>query len=105
RPPTEGRSKEHHVGVGLIFLSALKSGDLDGCVAMLHPDVEWHPTPKLLEHEAVRGRERVRPVLETLRDRFAGDLDVLPEDGRQVGDHVLMVALLTGSNQFTGQQV
>ena len=105
RRPSESRSKEHHVGVGLTFLSALKSGDLDRCVTMLHPEVEWHPTPKLLDHETVRGQERVRDVLETLRDRLAGELEVVPEDGRQVGDHVLLVALLKGVNQFTGQEV
>src|SRR5437764_294827 len=53
----------------------------------------------------VVGRDRVRDLLETLRDRLGGGLEVVPEDGRQVGDHVLLVALLTGVNQFTGQEV
>src|SRR5260221_4121997 len=98
RRPSEARSKEHPVGVGLTFLSALKTGDLDACAAMLHPDVEWHPTPKLLDHETIRGREHVRDHLQTLRDRLGGELEVVPEDGRQVGHHVLLVALLKGVN-------
>src|SRR3954467_5226014 len=88
------RSKEHHVAVGLGFWSAFKNGDLDACVEALHPDVEWHPTPRLDDLDAVRGRDDVRNVLQILRDRFAEGLEVLPEDGRQVGDHVLMVTML-----------
>jgi len=89
------------VAVGLGFWSAFKNGDMDACVEMLHPDVEWHPTPRLDELDVARGREDVRSMLEVLHDRFADDLNVLPEDGRQVGDHVLMVTMLQGRNQFT----
>jgi hypothetical protein len=47
----------------------------------------------------------VRTVFEALHDRFADSIDVLPEDGRQVGDHVLMVTLVQGRNQFTKQAI
>jgi ketosteroid isomerase-like protein len=105
RAATPSSSKEHHVAVGLGFWSAFKNGDIDFCVETLHPDVEWHPSPKLDELDAVRGREDVRSTLQILHDRFSDDIDVLPEDGRQVGDHVLMVTVLTGRNQFTGQPI
>jgi ketosteroid isomerase-like protein len=105
RVATPARSKEHHVAVGLGFWSAFRNGDLDGCVQTLHPDVEWHPSPELEELDIAHGRDDVRAVLEGLRDRFADGFDVLPEDGRQVGDHVLMVTLLTGRNPFTGQEI
>jgi ketosteroid isomerase-like protein len=72
---------------------------------LLHPDAEWHPSPRLDELEAVRGRDDVRTTLQVLHDRFLDDLEVLPEDGRQVGDHVLMVTMLRGRNQFTGQPI
>jgi ketosteroid isomerase-like protein len=103
RAETPARSKEHHVAVGLGFWSAFKNGDIDACVDMLHPDVEWHPSPALDELDVARGREDVQSMLQSIHDRFADDLDVLPEDGRQVGDHVLMVTMLTGSNSFTKQ--
>jgi ketosteroid isomerase-like protein len=105
RPITETRSKEHHVAVGLGFLSAFKSGDVDACADMLHPDVEWYTSPKLLDTEMVRGRNDVRTYIQALYDRFSDGLELAPEDGRQVGDHVLLVTLIKGRNHFTGQPV
>ena len=105
RADTPARSKEHHVAVGLGFWSAFKNGELEKCVELLHPDVEWHPSPQLDEIDVVRGRDDVRITLEGLHGRFADDLEVLPEDGRQIGDHVLMVTMLRGSNSFTRQPI
>jgi ketosteroid isomerase-like protein len=103
RTRTQARSKEHHVAVGLNFWSAFKQGDIDACVLLLHPMVEWHPTPKLDEVDVIRGREDVRAVIRILYERYEDGIEVLPEDGRQVGDHVLMITVLTGRNQFTRQ--
>lgn len=105
RTRTQARSKEHHVAVGLNFWSAFKQGDIDACLLLLHPNVEWHPTPKLDEIDVVRGREDVRSVMRIIYERFEDGIDVLPEDGRQVGDHVLMITMITGRNQFTGQTI
>lgn len=105
RASTPARSKEHHVAVGLGFWSAFKNGDMDACVDLLHPNVEWHPTPKQVDLDAVRGTDDVRSVIQTLYERFEDGIDVLPEDGRQVGDHVLMVTMVQGRNQFTGQAI
>jgi ketosteroid isomerase-like protein len=74
-------------------------------VELLHPEVEWHPTPRLEDLDVARGREAVRAVLQVLHERFTDDLEVLPEDGRQVGDHVLMVTLLRGRSVFTKQPI
>ena len=103
--PTRARSKEHHVAVGLGFWSAFKNADIDACVELLHPDVEWHPSPRLEEIDVVRGRDDVRQTLQVIHDRFLDDLEVLPEDGRQVGDHVLMITMVKGRNQFTKQPI
>src|SRR4051794_26333004 len=105
RTASQARSKEHHVAVGLGFWSSFKTGDIDACMETLHPDVEWHPTPKLDDLDMVRGQDDVRHTLEELHDRFADDLEVLPEDGRQVGDHVLMITMLSGRNKFTKQPI
>jgi ketosteroid isomerase-like protein len=105
RTATQARSKEHHVSVGLGFWSAFKNGEIDKCVELLHPDVEWHPTPRLDHLEMVRGLDDVQQALQVLYDRFAQDIEVLPEDGRQVGDHVLMVTMLKARNPYTGQPV
>jgi ketosteroid isomerase-like protein len=102
---TPGRSSEHHVVVGLGFLSSLKQGDIDACVEMLHPDAEWHPSPKMLDSEVFRGREQVRHQIKALHDRFDGQLEITPEDGRQIGDHVLLVAVFSGINEITRREV
>jgi ketosteroid isomerase-like protein len=104
RAQTLARSSEHHVAVGLQFWSAFSKGDIDACVELLHPKIEWHPTPRLDEADVVRGQHDVGFTLQALHDRFS-NLEVRPEDGRQVGDHVLMVTMLVGSNQFTGQSL
>jgi ketosteroid isomerase-like protein len=105
RASTKGRSKEHHVGVGLRFWSAFKEGDIDACVDFLHPDVEWHPSPRQDDVDAAYGSNDVRHALQALHDRFGEKLTVMPEDGRQVGDHVLMVTMLKGQNDMTGQAI
>jgi ketosteroid isomerase-like protein len=105
RTATPSRSKEHHVAVGLGFWSSFKNGNIDACLDLLHPEVEWHPTPQLEDLDVVRGHEGVRTVLQLLHDRFCESLEVLPEDGRQVGDHVLMVTLLRARSEFTKQPI
>jgi ketosteroid isomerase-like protein len=105
RAGSQARSKEHHVAVGLGFWSAFKNGDIDACVELMHPGATWHPSPKLDDSDALHGRDDVRIALEALHDRFADSIEVLPEDGRQVGDHVLMVTLIQGRNQFTKQPI
>jgi ketosteroid isomerase-like protein len=105
RTASQARSKEHHVAVGLSFWSAFNRGDLDACSDLLHPDVVWYPNPKLDDLDAVRGHEDVRLVVTELHDRYADGIEVLPEDGRQIGDHVLMVTVLRGRNSFTKQPI
>ena len=100
-PTRAGRSSQYHVVDGLSFLDAFKRGDLDACSEYLHPEVEWHPTPQMVDHEAVKGRDAVRYTLEAIRDRYE-TLVVEPEDGRQVGDFMLLIAVLRGTNAFHG---
>jgi ketosteroid isomerase-like protein len=102
---TRGRSKEHHLAIGLRFLSSLKAGDVDGCVELLHPDAEWHPSPALRDSEALHGHDEIRTHLQALYDRFAKKIDVIPEDGRQTGDHVLLISLVKGVNEQTGKPI
>ena len=100
-PVPAGRSSQYHVVGGLSFLDAFKRGDMEECARFLHDEVEWHPTPQMHEHEVVRGRDAVRFTLEAIRDRFQ-TLTVEPEDGRQVGDYMLLISLLRGKNAFHG---
>ena len=100
-PASAGRSSQYHVVGGLSFLDAFKRGEMDECAEYLHQDVEWHPTPQMADHEAVVGRDAVRFTLEAIRDRYE-KLSIEPEDGRQVGDLMLLISLFKGTNKFHG---
>jgi ketosteroid isomerase-like protein len=88
---------------GLNFLQAFGRGELDECAKFLHPEVTWHPTPKMVDHEMIRGRDAVKYALEAIRDRYS-ELEVEPEDGRQVGDHMLLITVFRGKNAFHGSE-
>jgi ketosteroid isomerase-like protein len=77
-------SSAAYVTAVLRFLQAYNSDDLDDCLNVLDPDVEWHTA---IEH---KGREQVRAYLEALRGRY-NDPQARPEDFREAGGYVLMV--------------
>ena len=104
--PTHRRtSTQADVADGLLFLQAFQHGDIDACLEMLHPDIEWHPSPSFAPLEVRRGREEVRIFLDALYDRFANGLEVQPDHGRQVGNHMLLITVLRASNWFNDQPV
>jgi ketosteroid isomerase-like protein len=90
---------------GLRFFDLFKAGDIDGCIAMMHPDIEWYPTPDLTRFDVRSDAEEVRRHLESLYDRFSTDIEVHPEHGWQAGQHMLLVTILRGRNWFTKQPV
>ena len=47
----------------------------------------------------------MRPGIQALYDRFSTDLELRPEYGRQVGNQVLLINVLSGRNQFTNQSI
>jgi ketosteroid isomerase-like protein len=80
------------------------SGDLDGLVAMAHPDIEWEVAP---EHPAAtthRGIEDVVAYHQDWRDTLEGlrlDLRSLAESG----DSVLAVCHIRGKGSESGADV
>src|SRR4051794_36578496 len=97
-------SSQHFVTVGLRFVEAFNSGDLHACVEMCHPDVEWYASNRYSDSETHIGQDDVRRYLESLH----GHLDqpkMEPEDGFQIGDHVMLINRLRGKGTLAGHDV
>lgn len=56
--------REEGIQAVLASYEALNRGDIDGTVAALGPDAEWHESPALPDAGVFRGREAVREFLE-----------------------------------------
>ena len=68
---------------------AYSRGDFEAVLALLDPDVEWHPPHDALEPQPLLGREAVRDYLApNLFDEQRAE----PEEILEEGDRVLVVA-------------
>jgi ketosteroid isomerase-like protein len=97
-------SSQHFVTVGLRFIQAFNAGDIDGCVDMLHPDIEWYASNRYSDAETHIGQGDVKLYLESLH----GHLDeprLEPEDGYQIADHVMLISRLRGKGTLAGHDV
>ena len=97
-------SSQHFVTVGLRFIEAFNANDVDSCVQMLHPDIEWYTSNRFLESESHSGVEDVRLYLQSLRDHL-DEPRMEPEDGYQVGNHVMLINRLRGRGTLVGQEI
>lgn len=79
-------SSAAYVTAVLHFLQAYNGGSLDDCEKLLDPEVEWHSA------SSYKGRDDVRRMLETMRERWAQP-QARPEDFREARGHVLMIVL------------
>jgi ketosteroid isomerase-like protein len=43
--------------------AAYSQGDVEAVLALLHPDVDWHPPPTSVDPQPIRGRDAVRGYL------------------------------------------
>lgn len=77
-------SSAAYVTAVLHFLQAYNRGELDACVQLLDPDVEWHSAV------SYSGRQHVRAMLESTRERFTRP-QARPDDFREAAGHVLMI--------------
>jgi ketosteroid isomerase-like protein len=97
-------SSQHFVTVGLRFIEAFNRDDIDACVEMLDEDIEWYTSNTFLDSESHTGREDVRMYLRSLRDHL-DEPRLEPEDGFQVGDHVMLLNRLRGKGTLVGQEI
>lgn len=97
-------SSQHFVTVGLKFIEAFNNNDINACVEMLDDDIEWFTSNRFLESESHTGPEDVRLYLQSLRDHL-DEPRMEPEDGYQVGNHVMLINRLRGRGTLVGQEV
>lgn len=97
-------SSQHFVTVGLRFVEAFNQNDIDACVGMLDPEIEWHTSNRFLDVETHTGREDVRIYLQSLHDHL-DDARMEPEDGYQVGERVMLINRLRGRGSLVGQEI
>lgn len=97
-------SSQHFVTVGLRFVEAFNRGDIAACVDMLHPEIEWYASNRYSDAETHIGPADVKLYLDSLY----GHLDeprMEPEDGFQIGDHVMLINRLRGKGTLAGHDV
>jgi len=97
-------SSQHFVTVGLRFVEAFNRGDIEGCAEMLHPDVEWYANNRYSDTESHIGRADVKLYLESLYGHL-DDPKMEPEDGVQIGQHVMLINRLRGKGTLAGSDV
>ena|SRR2546423_3540268 len=97
-------SSQHFVTVGLRFVEAFNRGDMAACADMLHPEIEWYSSNQFLDSETHIGREDVKRYLESLHGHL-DDPRMEPEDGFQIGDHVMLINRLKGKGTLAGNLV
>lgn len=97
-------SSQHFVTVGLRFVEAFNSGDIDACVDLLHPDIEWYASNRYSDAEAHIGQADVKLYLESLHGHL-DDPRMEPEDGYQIGEHVMLINRLRGKGTLAGHDV
>ena len=97
-------SSQHFVTVGLRFVEAFNRNDMAACVDLLHEDIEWYASNRFLESETHIGRSDVKLYLESLHDHL-DDPRMEPEDGFQIGDHVMLINRLRGKGTLAGNEV
>jgi ketosteroid isomerase-like protein len=97
-------SSQHFVTVGLRFVEAFNRGAIDDCVEMLHPDIEWYSSNRYSDTDTHIGKNDVRLYLNNLHDHI-DEARLEPEDGFQIGDHVMLINRLRGKGTLAGNEV
>jgi len=93
-------------GVDLVrgIIEALNRGDVDGMLALMHPDFEWRPLEASPVARVYRGREQVRRYVEDWLGTFESlRLDL--EEPTEVGDHVVAIVRGHGRGRASGVQL
>ena len=101
---TEDATSNPNVDAVRRSIDAYNGGDLDGLIAMAHPDIEWEVAP---EHPAAtthRGIDAVREYHEDWRNTLRG-LRIDPRSVAASGDRVVTVCGLRGEGAESGADV
>jgi ketosteroid isomerase-like protein len=97
-------SSQHFVTVGLRFVEAFNRGDIDACVQLLHPEIEWYASNRYSDSETHIGVNDVKLYLEGLHSHL-DEPRMEPEDGFQIGNHVMLINRMRGKGTLAGSDV
>jgi ketosteroid isomerase-like protein len=82
---------------------AFARGDLDGALAMMHDDIEWHQAQGLPHGGIYRGLATVRAVVfDPIDDEWWDGFGADPEEFVALGDHVAVIGRYTARSRTTG---
>ena len=83
---------------------ALNRGDIEGTMAMLAPDVEWHESAALPDTGTFTGREAVRGFLEDFLEQWQ-EFHQEVEEVVTEGDRAALMIHLTARGRGSGAEV
>lgn len=102
--PIFGRVRDDGIQAVLASYEALNRGDIDGTVAVLAADAEWHESQALPDAGVFRGRDAVREFLE----RFLESWQEFHQEIEEVvveGDRMALMIHLTARGRGSGAEV
>jgi ketosteroid isomerase-like protein len=91
---------QENVEIVTRLAEAYLRGDLDEALSALAPDIEY----KRAEEAMVRGRDAVRAGWEQWEADWE-DLETIPEDPTDAGDHVVLPVLFRGRGRGSGIEI
>jgi uncharacterized protein len=98
---TLGGMSQENVDLVRAVYDRFRGGDLDGALALYHPEVEIRDRPEIPDPRVYRGHEGVLSALAASRSEFAG-LDVVPEEFIDAGDRVIVLYRFVGTGRESG---
>ena len=82
--------------------AAYSRGDVEAVLALMHPDVEWHPPPTSVDPQPLRGRDAVR---EYLAPNFFESQQAEPLEVTEAEDRVLVEARVRARGAGSGVEI
>jgi ketosteroid isomerase-like protein len=83
---------------------AFARGDMDGVVADMHPEIEWHQAEGLPHGGHYRGLEEVRRVIfEPLDEEWWDEFSAVPGEFLEAGDEVVVLGRYYARAKATGK--
>jgi ketosteroid isomerase-like protein len=81
---------------------AFARGDMDGVMADMHPEIEWHQAQGLPHGGVYRGLEEVRRnIFDPLDEEWWEDFTADPDEFLDAGDQVVVVGRYRGVSKET----
>ncbi|MGH3071924.1 MAG: nuclear transport factor 2 family protein [Gaiellaceae bacterium] len=85
---------------------AFARGDMDGVVADMHPEIEWHQAQGLPHGGLYHGLDEVRrAIFDPLDEEWWDDFSADPDELLDAGDEVIVIGRYRGRAKGTGKRL